>query len=192
MVFDDRYNKDEWQREVYEYARQFSKAKGLSTIVDYGCGSAFKLLKHFSDCRTIGYEVGETLDYLKRTYPAKEWRDGQNLRIDVTDCDLVICSDVIEHVDDPTRLMEAFRSSSASFFIISTPALELFSAWSFGSRFGPPVNPAHRCEWTTAEFHRFVSQYLSVLDHKVTNLRQATQMIVATRYEANAAPDGSR
>ena len=39
--FDDTKLKDEWQKEVYEYALKIAEEKHLKTVLDYGCGSAY-------------------------------------------------------------------------------------------------------------------------------------------------------
>src|SRR5262245_51901295 len=54
--FDDTPLKDEWQREVYEAAADYARAQNFTSVADVGCGSAFKLLKHFAGFRTIGLD----------------------------------------------------------------------------------------------------------------------------------------
>src|SRR5690348_7644305 len=50
IYYDDRANTDEWQREVYRFAREVFDKNCLKTVCDLGCGSAFKLLRYFRDC----------------------------------------------------------------------------------------------------------------------------------------------
>ena len=42
-------HKDEFQDEVYSYARQVCNDKKYKKILDFGCGSAYKLVKYFRD-----------------------------------------------------------------------------------------------------------------------------------------------
>ena len=44
---------DGFQDEVYEAARKLCVAKEYETILDIGCGSAFKLIKYFRDKKFI-------------------------------------------------------------------------------------------------------------------------------------------
>ena len=46
---------------------------------------------------------------------------------------------------------------------------------------GPPRNPAHQREWNYNEFNRYISEYFDVIDQRVTNLQQATQMIICVK-----------
>ena len=43
---------------------------------------------------------------------------------------------------------------------------------------GPPINPAHLREWTFKEFRQYVSQHFDIVDHRITNAAQWTQMII--------------
>lgn len=40
---------ENWQVEVYEYARQLAESLEAQTICDMGCGSGYKLLKYFPE-----------------------------------------------------------------------------------------------------------------------------------------------
>lgn len=67
---------DEWQREVYQFAREVFDVKGLSTVCDIGCGSAHKLLKFFANATTVGVDVPETCAALRRRWPGRCWLDS--------------------------------------------------------------------------------------------------------------------
>jgi len=72
--FDDTSLKDEWQREVYVRAQQIAEQYNLRTVYDVGCGSAYKLIKHFGAYETVGFDVPETLAFLRKTYPDRTWK----------------------------------------------------------------------------------------------------------------------
>jgi SAM-dependent methyltransferase len=67
LFFDDTPYKDEFQRPVYEYARQIADERGYKKILDLGCGSGFKLLKYFSDFHTVGVDLEPTVKWLRKT-----------------------------------------------------------------------------------------------------------------------------
>lgn len=69
LHYDDSICRDEWQKEVYEYALNVAEKKHLKTVLDYGCGSSFKLVKYFKNYEFLGVEVDPTLTWLKKNYP---------------------------------------------------------------------------------------------------------------------------
>ena len=174
--FDDTPLKDEWQREVYELARQLADERRASTIVDVGCGSAFKLIKYLGHFHTIGLDLEPTLDFLRKTYPDRDWRESDFLS-KLEPVDLVICSDVIEHIPDPDLLMSFLQRIPSPIYLISTPEREAVYGHDHS---GPPSNTAHCREWTSAEFCAYASQWFDVRDALITNHEQGTQLVVCT------------
>lgn len=181
LHFDDTRNEDNWQDEVYRTASLEFTRRGFRRIVDVGCGSGFKLVKYFAPGTTVGLELEPALSFVKRRYSNRDWRSAQDLSIGLRDADMVICSDVIEHLADPAELLCKLASCPAELFVISTPALEILVELGWSNRLGPPTNESHAREWTTVEFGRFVSRYLRVVSHHVTSVSQGTQMVIATK-----------
>ena len=181
LHFDDTANEDNWQDEVYRYAGVEFAKRGFRRVVDVGCGSGFKLVKYFGPGVTVGLELDPALSFVRQRYPGRDWRSAQNLSIGLRDADMVICSDVIEHLADPAELLSKFADCPAELFVISTPALEILVELGGARRLGPPINESHAREWTTVEFGRFVSRYLKVVSHHVTSVWQGTQMVIATK-----------
>lgn len=171
--YDDTGMKDEYQKEVYEIARQEFDKRGLKTVLDLGCGGAYKLLKNFSDVHTVGIEVEPTLSWLKHTYPDRLWRPAQCV---ATFYDMVICSDVIEHVVDPDVIVEQIKAYRPKLIVISTPDRSLLN----GPELGPPKNIHHVREWTAKEFGDYLRQHFNIVLHQHTNREQGTQLVIAT------------
>lgn len=174
--FDDTGNADEWQLEVYQYAAGLMREKGYSKVLDVGCGSAHKLLKYMGMYQTIGVEVGETLAFLRNTYPERDWMsldqaDAKELRPD-----LVICADVIEHLADPELLVNQLKAiATGSDIILSTPERDLKRGY---WHYGPPPNPYHVREWNKKELTEFLGAHFQIIEHTISNHAQATQMVV--------------
>lgn len=175
--YDDRKQTDNWQNEVYRLANRIAVERKYRSVVDFGCGSGFKLMKYFAGFETVGYEVDPALSFLRQAYPDRCWRDGaDDSRLAG---DMLICSDVIEHLANPIGLLERMRDSPVRTIILSTPALEILAERGQSLRLGPPDNRSHLNEWTTREFRDFCDMHLKVLNHMVVSAAQGTQLIVA-------------
>jgi len=173
--FDDTIYTDEHQNEVYAYARQlFVENNYTNHVVDFGCGSAYKLLKYFKEKYTIGIEVKPTYKYLINKYPNRMWCESPRLpNTNIHPVDMVICSDVIEHVVNPDGLLESIYALKPKTIVLSTPDRDMLF-----NHNGPPKNVAHVREWSYKEFRQYISQYFEVEDHFISNIAQCTQVIV--------------
>ena len=178
MFFDDQNNTDHFQKEVYEAAYRIASSNNLESVVDVGCGSAFKLLYYFNDeFKTTGIDIGSTYDYLIRKYPEKDWLNGEGLDYSNIFGEIVICSDVIEHVLDPDVLLNNLKKiKGIRYLVLSTPDRLLARGW---YDFGPPQNITHIREWNGKEFSAYIqSMGFDILSHQVTNYPQTTQMVI--------------
>jgi hypothetical protein len=176
--FDDTWFTDEYQKEVYLRAADLARTENVTTIYDVGCGSGYKLINYLGEYDTMGFEVPQTLEFLRRTYPDRKWTFAQFSDRSHPAADLVICSDVIEHVINPDELMGFLVSLTHKWFVISTPDRgRLYSGLS-RYQLGPPMNRHHIREWTFGEFRRYVRQFVDIHEHIQG---QGTQMVVAKK-----------
>src|SRR5262249_49654669 len=69
--------------------------------------------------------------------------------------DVVVCADVIEHVDDPVLFLERLRwlLRADTLLVLSTPDRERLEDQ---PTLGPPRNPHHIREWAEPELRRLV------------------------------------
>ena len=168
--------RDEWQDAVYQTAREYWDAYSLHSVCDVGCGSGFKLQKYFgSEHRTsvIGIDLPDTVAKLQKIYPDRLWSTPDRLP-SYYGVDLVICADVIEHVDDPDALLAKLKSMRPRWLVISTPDRDLLK-----TPMGPPSNPQHVREWGFQEFENYMRPHCWSMRHFHSNKAQATQCIVA-------------
>lgn len=173
--FDDTINTDEWQKEVYLKAKEYVETNNLTSIIDYGCGSGYKLKNIFNQYDTIGIEVNPTYDFLKKKYPSDNWIEFGKFNFEDLSSDIVICSDVIEHVIDPDELINNIKQiKNVKYIFISTPDRNIIPS----KQFGPPFNPSHIREWSFEELHKYISRHFDVVDHMVSNRKQWTQLII--------------
>lgn len=155
---------DQYQDEVYQKALQVMKKNNLKTVFDVGCGSAFKLIKYFSDYDFTGAEIEPTLSWLKKQYPKNNWIKSDFSK--PVETDLFICSDVIEHLIDPDELIMFFKNSKFKYMVLSTPEREAVQIYQRGLLWdGPPLNPAHTREWSFSEFYQYISKEFKITQH---------------------------
>jgi len=159
LHFDDTVNKDEWQKEVYQLGVDLAKQMNNPAVLDVGCGSGYKLVHMFSNYKTTGIEVNPTYTWLTQKYPDKQWLLFNTAQPKAIKADIIICSDVIEHVKNPDELLAFVAEIPFEYFIVSTPEREAL----FGKNdFGPPANPCHFREWNAEEFKNYVGRWFHI------------------------------
>lgn len=166
---------DKSQKEVYEYCKLFMKKYNLNKVVDVGCGSGYKLVNILGEFDTIGIETEPCYSMLKMKYPLKKWLlSGEKEKSFIeypilSNPDVVICCDVIEHIVNPDDLVNYLISLNAKYYIISTPCREIlckhpkFSKNYIKSYNGPPINTCHVREWTMIEFQNYLNSKFTIL-----------------------------
>jgi SAM-dependent methyltransferase len=192
--FDDTEYTDEWQREVYDLARELAQKHGWRRILDVGCGSGYKLTRWFPspEFRTIGVDLPQTVDFLRGRYPDREWLAVDLEREDMLRfrADLIIASDIIEHLADPDLLLRFLASCECQAVLLSTPDAATLVARGERVAQGPPQNPCHVREWTTSEFARYVSGTLELVRQDLY-APNATQLLICRPPGAPAAASTS-
>lgn len=174
--FDDTGYTDTWQREVYTFAKRIAIQYDLKKILDIGTGSGYKLLANFSEFETLGTDLTPTVNWLRKTYPDRQWSDSLK---PIPGYDMIIASDVIEHIPDPDTLLDQIEASKPKFIVLSTPDRDLLNR----TPDGPPKNPSHVREWTLLEFNAYISSRFEVLEHFISNRGQCTQTLLAKLKE---------
>jgi 2-polyprenyl-3-methyl-5-hydroxy-6-metoxy-1,4-benzoquinol methylase len=166
---------DEFQNEVYLYAKHLMAEKKFKSVADVGCGSAFKLNKYFKNYYTIGYDLEPTVVKLKKKFPEGNWVVS-DFNSEPKEVDLVICADVIEHVINPDNLLLFIKKMKPSNVVISTPDRDILHKKLGRDYYGPPKNIHHVREWTFNEFHNYISNFFDVVDH-ITIPKEYNQLI---------------
>lgn len=179
--YDDTKEEDGWQLEVYLHALGLMIKHDLHTIADIGCGSGYKLVTYFKNYDSVGYELPINVKWLKDRYPNNKWEISDFSERLALQYDVVICSDVIEHLVEPNNLLEYLNNISFKYLILSTPERDLVYKPGEQGNYGPPRNPTHQREWNKSEFFSYISTFFHVIDHRVTNLEQSTQMIICIK-----------
>ncbi len=170
--FDDTPYKDEYQDDVYLYAKNILVKDNLTTILDIGTGSGYKLVKYFNEFDTLGVDLEPTLSFLKKNYPNNNWCSFEDINSTKT-FDIIICSDVIEHIPNPTEFLYLINKLNFNGLILSTPNKTNMYGY---EHIGPPENGAHVREWNPTEFNNYISSIFNVKDHYMP-VNSNTQLI---------------
>lgn len=151
-------------------SREVKKLKPES-ILDVGCGEGFTLEKLRKE--GIGKHL-EGVDYLalaiqlgKKEHPQLTLKQGSIYDLDYKDnsFDVVICSEVLEHIDDPLKGLAELVRVAKNYCVLSVPNEPLFMLGNLLrgkniSRFGNDIE--HINHWTFWQFRTFVSSKLEV------------------------------
>ena len=114
------------------------KKHGLESVLDVGCGSAYKLVTYLGEYERTGLELPDTVHVLRERYPDRDWGLSDFAVRHGLSADVVICADVIEHLVDPDELMLFLQGISFSYLVLSTPDRNLvYWPWQKGY-WGPP------------------------------------------------------
>ena len=157
--YGDTVNTDNWQADVYRLAA----ALHPQSVLDVGCGSAYKTLQHFATCRLCGTDVSRTVAWLRAKYPQLDWRESDFAARWPERYDLVIMADVLEHLLDPLAAL-AFavaHLAPAGALLVSTPARDYLTA-AYCRPMGPPRNGAHVQEWNHSELVELLGRFAAV------------------------------
>jgi len=120
--------KDNWwykaKRDLF-YNLLNSMKRNFNLALDIGCGvgSNSEILKNFS-IKTVGIDNSEkSIFFCKDKYDYLYKMDATDLKFKINSFDLVLCSDVLEHLDDSKAINEIARVlKPKGIFIFSVPA----------------------------------------------------------------------
>jgi SAM-dependent methyltransferase len=153
-----------WQLLVYEYAHYLQRRHQLTKILDLGCGAAHKTAAFFGAVLGEVHAVDWDTKIASQQFPTIQFRnaDLDAGSIDLNSkFDLIICADVVEHMNNPFCLVETIKlhAMSETLIVISTRERSHDDE-------GPSINPAHAQEWEYHEFGVFLHRAgFKILDH---------------------------
>jgi hypothetical protein len=178
-TFDDRLNKDEWQRSVYELASALLQKTDGKSIIDAGCGSAYKLIDMFGNYHTTGIELEHLCPWLLEKYPSKKWLSFEHTDPSQLESDMIICSDVIEHIKNPDEMMDFMKRINFKWLVISTPERNSIRGI---KDFGPPENTSHYREWDKQEFKTYVSKWFYINEQIISQDKSVSQILICNKH----------
>jgi len=158
----------QYQLPVYKLAAELVKEMDNPSVVDFGCGSGRKLVEILAPlCQVaVGIDRKDLIEGCERLYPDSNIKWGAaDLEEPIETCgkfDLVICADVLEHLDNPSVLTSTILDhlTDDGYAVISTPDVDTIPE-------GVKINPAHKQFWNEKQFVAFLSNNgLKIVDVK--------------------------
>lgn len=146
------------------------------SIHEVGCGEGHVISNILEDKYTIlGSDISqECLNIAKKMLPRRHNielinQDIYNLNKDDHSADLIICCEVLEHLDDPKKAMEALTSITNKNLIVSVPREPLWRVLNilrFSHLKSLGNTPGHLNHWSKKGFIAFISDYMDVVSIK--------------------------
>lgn len=152
-----------------------SKKIHPKSVLDVGCGEGFVLMRlRKSDIGKdlVGVDYSKTaIDIGKKLHPSLNLKQGDIYKLPFKDntFDLVICCEVLEHLEDPEKALKELTRVSKKHVILSVPNEPLFMMSNFfrgknWSRWGNDIE--HIQHWSSRKFKQFVGTRLRVAEVK--------------------------
>lgn len=136
-----------WQPDVYPFAFDLARELGRSIVVDVGCGYGRKLQPYTDEFTIYAIDLPGTLAKIEAPGAVLVAHDlDSEDHLPVGPDSLVICSDVIEHLWHPERLLSRLIAADVP-VVLSTPDRER----THGAGNLTPTNVCHAQEWTLTE-----------------------------------------
>lgn len=155
-------------------AHQLMAQTSAATILDAGCGEGFAmhhLLQH-SRARVVGLDNrAHALALARHFNSSHSFSVGSIFQLPFSDhsIDLVMCMEVLEHLDHPQDGLREICRVSREWLLLSVPDEPLFMGANFlrGKNVQAWGNdPEHVNHWSAREFVRFVGHSCQVVDWK--------------------------
>jgi 2-polyprenyl-3-methyl-5-hydroxy-6-metoxy-1,4-benzoquinol methylase len=150
----------------------FIEAGPLGSVLEVGCGEGFisgYLSEQFPSITFTGVDLAEQdIARVKQLFPRIDARQGSAYDLSMLPggYDLVICAEVLEHLDTPERALDEMLKMKPKRLLLSVPHEPFFMLSNLArlknvTRFGN--DPEHVNHWGPRSFRRLLSTRLDVL-----------------------------
>lgn len=161
-----------YQYHVYQHAISLIKKNGITNIADVGCGPATKLAmihKALPNVKITGIDQKHPIDFCKSHYSFGNWivDDFENptAHLSTGEIGLIICADVIEHLQDPDKLLNYIKkiSTNKTLILLSTPERDCRR----GKAMMHSPHKQHVREWNAHEFQTYIQSQGFLIDYNL-------------------------
>lgn len=142
-------------------------------ILEIGCGECHVtelLLKH-TDAKILATDISKSLIELARSKIQDDRIEFQSIKLEDTKSDtppdLVVCCEVLEHLENPHRGLDCLAALKANRYILSVPREPIFRGMNMArgaylKEFGN--SPGHLHHWSKTGFVQLLSKYFKVVE----------------------------
>jgi SAM-dependent methyltransferase len=166
--------RDTWQIPIYKYiGNELASLDAPVRVLELGSGTGQKALKYFkvNVSAYCGVDQGSGISISQSHNQGDIWKtlnfddsDGLGMLIQEFNPDVIVCVDVIEHLENPDTLLRTLINFSKSTRIfLSTLAREYLEKSPLNR---PPRNPLHVREWTCLELANYLMQLGFIVHHQ--------------------------
>ena len=145
------------------------------TLLDAGCGEGFvteQIKQCFPKWNITGVDgAEEAVIFAKKHVKGVSFEVGNLYALNFSNCafDIVICSEVLEHLNDPGKALKELKRVSKSVLLLTVPHEPWFRLGNLlalhnVSRLGNPVD--HVNHWSYSEFQKFTKEQLTGFECK--------------------------
>lgn len=151
-------------RSVMERVGELVESTHPQSLLDAGCGEGFAidhLSRRFPEVKLTGVDLSEeAISYAQEHFGERaRFRTGSVYKLPFSDraFDTVLCSEVLEHVDDPSAAIKELKRAARNYVVITVP-LEPYFQWLnvLGQKMGVSLDPGHVNFWTKKAFMKFM------------------------------------
>ena len=150
-----------------------TKVKQLKpeSILDVGAGEGFTLemfRKNNIGKKLEGIEyMDEAIEFGKKLHPQVKIKKGDiyNLPYKDNSFDVIICTEVMEHIEDPAKALEELKRVTKYYIILSVPNEPLFTIQRFlrgKNMLKLGDHPEHIQHWSSGKFEKFVREHMMI------------------------------
>ncbi|MDC1081230.1 methyltransferase domain-containing protein [Flavobacteriaceae bacterium] len=159
-----------FQFPVYKFLSNYIKKNKIKTLIDVGCGIGSKLThvnKHNPNLEIVGIDQADPIEYCEKAYAFGKWLVDDFEKPVLTKklkAELLVCCDVIEHMEDPDVLLGYIKLmlKKDGIALISTPERDRLR----GVDCNHSPNKFHIREWNYYEFETYLKSHgFEILDH---------------------------
>lgn len=184
------------QPDIYALAAFLGEKFDCDYIIDVGCRLAIKLVQLHPKFKIVGVGYKDNIKSCMEKYDFGTWINHDlesigplEIKKDILKNSIIICSEVIEHLRDPSFLLNNLNKflEYSSACLISTPGRDLDPT---KPQLGPPRNPHHVREWAVKEFDNLLKSYnfnTSFLGHMINNNHDLQKNSILAIIEQNNA-----
>lgn len=161
-----------YQADFYAWALSIIREQGLASIADFGCGTAAKLAwihEQVPSLKCCGLDQPNAISLCQSQYSFGEWLQcdlDSPESLEKRCFDLIVASDVIEHLENPDNLLATMRrfATPDTLLMLSTPERLMLR----GEHTRRSGNRYHVREWSQLEFSQYLeSRDIEIISHRM-------------------------